>query len=154
MFAVAGQRTFFVVFILDSIKYGLDINNIQEIIRKPEIQTLPAPAGCLIGTINLHGNIIPVLDIKREQSGPATPLYNDTRVIIVEDIDQRTGLIVDEVVEVISVPNEKLIEGATAENPDYSEYTWGTARLETQTVIVFDARSILRARKPSLKSEA
>lgn len=149
MFAVAGQRTFFVVFILDSVKYGLDINNIQEIIQKPEIQPLPAPDGCLIGTINLHGNIIPVLDIKRKQPSPATPLYNDTRVIIVEDADQRTGLIVDEVLEVISVPNEKLIEGATAENPDYSEYTWGTARLEPHTLIVFDARLILEsARKP------
>ncbi len=52
-------------FMLGEERYGLKLTDIQEVIEEPVLHYLPAAPATLIGAVNVHGRILPVLDIAR-----------------------------------------------------------------------------------------
>ncbi len=51
------------VFRLGAEQYGLEIAHLQEIVEAPPMYPIPRGADCLLGAINVHGSILPVLDL-------------------------------------------------------------------------------------------
>lgn len=143
MLAVTGQRTPCVVFTLASVEYGLDISHVQEIMRLPEVTPIPNAADYIVGIINLRGSIIPILDLKLRLFGSSTVFNDDTRVIVLEFENKRTGFIVDEVSEVINIPYEQVIMTDTMTEGNYSAYMLGVAQLEKRLLIMLNAQAIL-----------
>lgn len=43
--------------------YGLEVDDLQEIVEAPELNYVPRGPGWLIGAINFHGSIVPVIDL-------------------------------------------------------------------------------------------
>ncbi len=90
-----------VVFTMEDESYGLPINVVKEIIRVPDITSLPNSRGCVKGVFNLRGNIIPVVDL-RERFGLATKEKEDSRVVVLE-LSMTLGLLVDAVKSVLKI---------------------------------------------------
>ncbi len=90
-----------VTFFLDKEEYGLRIMAVQEINRLEAITDIPKAPSFIDGVTNLRGNIIPVLNI-RNLFG-LTPRENDdkSRIIIVDIGGSKTGILVDQVNEVM-----------------------------------------------------
>ena len=90
-----------VTFFLDKEEYGLRIMAVQEINRLEAITDIPKAPSFIDGVTNLRGNIIPVLNI-RNLFGLA-PRENDdkSRIIIVDIGGSKTGILVDQVNEVM-----------------------------------------------------
>lgn len=90
-----------VTFFLDKEEYGLRIMEVQEINRLEAITDIPKAPSFIDGVTNLRGNIIPVLNI-RNLFG-LTPRDNDdkSRIIIVDIHGSKTGILVDQVNEVM-----------------------------------------------------
>ena len=103
------QKNKFLTFSIDKEVYGIEIKFVTEIIGIQKITQVPEVPNYVRGIINLRGKIIPVIDVRLKFRKDAME-YNDRTCIIVIDIDQiSVGLIVDNVAEVIVIPEENIV---------------------------------------------
>ena len=135
-------------FNIDSELFGVDILMVQEIIREVPITSIPDSPDFIEGVINLRGNIIPVIDMrKRLNLKLDKPEKNDKSNIwiIILDIGGRiTGFIVDRVTKVL-----KITKGSIKPAPDIvvaglkSQYINGVCNLDRGLLILLDFEKIL-----------
>ena len=90
-----------VTFKIDLEEYGVKIANVQEINRMPEVTRVPRAPLCIEGIVNLRGNVIPALDLRRLFNLSEKKVTDATRIIIVDFNGKRTGIVVDSVSEVL-----------------------------------------------------
>jgi purine-binding chemotaxis protein CheW len=95
-----------VTFMLSGEEYGVPISQIQEIDRLSKITKVPKAAQFVEGVTNLRGEVIPVLDTRKRFELEAKASDDRSRIIIVELGGVKTGLIVDSVREVLSLPKK------------------------------------------------
>lgn len=132
-----------VVFALAGELYGLDISRVQGIIKMPEVTRVPRAAEFVEGVINLRGEIVPIIDLRKRFGLGELQIGVDTRIINVEMGDHLVGLIVDAVEEVLNIPS-----GVIEPPPDLvttmdSAYLRGIAKLEERLVILLDLDRVL-----------
>ncbi|MSN25721.1 MAG: chemotaxis protein CheW [Geobacter sp.] len=84
--------------------FAVDIMRIREIILPQKLSNLPRSSELLDGVINLRGNVIPVMNMRRRFSMPVDPSGSAGKLLIVSLAKQMLALRVDDVMEVISVP--------------------------------------------------
>lgn len=82
--------------------YALPILSIHEIIRMQAITHIPNTRSCVLGVINLRGQIIPVVSLRERLRLPEIEPTKSTRIVIVNDHDGVIGMIVDSVHQVLS----------------------------------------------------
>lgn len=94
----------YIVVQLGNEKYGIDIGFIDNIVRMQKITRVPKAQKYMNGIINLRGEIVPVMSIRRKM-GLADDVITDKSRIIIVKIEEKgsIGIIVDEVREVITL---------------------------------------------------
>ena len=97
-----------VTFMLSGEEYGVPISQIQEIDRLSKVTKVPKAARFIEGVTNLRGEVIPVLDTRKRFDLEAKVADDRTRIMIVELGGVKTGLIVDSVREVLSLPKKDI----------------------------------------------
>lgn len=125
--------------------FGVDILMVQEIIRAAPITAVPNSPDFVEGVINLRGNIIPVIEL-RKRLGFSTPDVNmEDSWILILDIEGRiTGFIVDSVTEVL-----KIQESGIEPPPDIvmagleTQYIRGVCEIDEKLLILLDFNCIL-----------
>jgi len=83
--------------------FAVDIMRIREIILPQKLSGLPRASDLLDGVINLRGNVIPVMNMRKRFSMPAEELIKTGKLLIVSLAKQMLALMVDDVMEVITV---------------------------------------------------
>src|SRR6266540_120516 len=100
--AAQEEKIFHIVsFMLGREEYGVEIQNVQEIIRAVDITPVPGSPVHVKGVINLRGKIIPVIDLRKRFSLPDISLTERHRIIITEIGLKRLGVLVDSVSQVL-----------------------------------------------------
>ncbi|MBI4964614.1 MAG: purine-binding chemotaxis protein CheW [Desulfomonile tiedjei] len=135
-------------FSIGSEHFGVRILVVQEIIMMSNITEIPNAPDFVEGVINLRGNIIPVLDLRKRLRLRNQPHVDGhkpgTRILVVEIEANVTGFIVDSVAKVITVPASKI-----SPPPDIivagvqSQYISGVVHLDETILIVLDFKKIL-----------
>ncbi len=97
-----------VVFKLKNEEFGIYIESVREIVRVPEITQLPRAPEFLWGISNLRGDIMPIIDTRKRFSMPETQISERARVLVVDIDGVSSGLVVDEVNEVMRVPKNAI----------------------------------------------
>ncbi|WP_312888399.1 chemotaxis protein CheW [Clostridium bowmanii] len=135
-----------VTFKIDLEEYGVKITNVQEINRMPEVTKVPRAPYCIEGIVNLRGNVIPALNLRRLFNLPEKQVTDSTRIIIVDFNGKRTGIVVDSVSEVLRF-EKNLIESP----PDIlssgidSDYVEAVGKLEggKRMILILDISKVL-----------
>lgn len=142
-FASEGTVIQLVSFTLDGVEYGIDILQVHEILRIPDITRLPNTPDFIRGVINLRGNVIPVVDIRKRFGYSSIEVTEFTRIIVIEAEGKQIGLFVDNVSQVIRLsdknidPPSDLIEGVS------EEFITGVGRLKDRLVVILNLANIL-----------
>lgn len=97
-----------VTFLLGQEEYGIPIASIQEIDRLSKITQTPRAPKFVDGVTNLRGEVIPVLSTRTLFGLEPKSADDRTRVIIVDFGGAKTGLVVDAVKEVMSIPSRNI----------------------------------------------
>lgn len=84
--------------------FAVDIMRIREIMVPQKLSSLPRASELLDGVINLRGNIIPVMNMRKRFSMPMEECTKTGKLLIVSLARQMLALMVDDVMEVITVP--------------------------------------------------
>jgi purine-binding chemotaxis protein CheW len=136
------QEGKFLTFILGSEFYGIEIKYVTEIIGIQAITEVPELPDYIKGIINLRGKIIPVMDVRLRFRKPFRE-YNDRTCVVVIDIKEVSiGLIVDQVSEVISIPDSEIVPP-----PDLSKggnrYIKGIGKVGKEVKLLLDCQKLL-----------
>src|SRR5208282_1928915 len=84
--------------------FGLPIALVREIVRVPEITSVPNAPDYIEGVINLRGRIIPVVDLRKRFGEKVIEASKRNRIVVVELDNRAIGLIVNSASEVIKIP--------------------------------------------------
>lgn len=133
-------------FVLGNELFGVDILTVQEIIREIPITTIPDAPAFIEGVINLRGNIIPIIDLrKRLKLRKAEKKDTSAIWIVILNINGRVaGFIVDLVTQVLKIeldtvkpPPEIVVAGLK------SQYIRGVCKVDERLLILLDFNRIL-----------
>lgn len=98
----------YVLFKLNNEHYGLNINNVENIEKNMDITRVPYTEPYVEGVVNLRGNIIPVIDLRRRFHLPQKSMDDESRIIIVNAGELKVGMIVDASSEVLKLSQEDI----------------------------------------------
>jgi len=104
----SGDEVQLVTFNLDNEQYAISIEEVREINRIDSITTVPQAPEFIEGVMNLRGNVIPVINMRKRFGLMNKNFDNATKVIIVNIMNRLTGLIVDSVSEVLRISKSKI----------------------------------------------
>jgi purine-binding chemotaxis protein CheW len=131
---VADDRQY-CTFSLGGYYFGIDVLKVQEVVRRQPMTRAPLAPAAVAGLINLRGQVVTALDLRRRLDLPDRPADQPPVNVVVQTGDGAVSLLVDEIGDVLQVP-----ESAFEQLP---ETFTGTARDLTTGVYKLDGRLLL-----------
>lgn len=134
-----GTRVFrWVTFQLADEIYGINVMQVQEVLRLTEIAPVPGAPPAVMGIINLRGNVVTVIDTRELFNLPANALTEQTRIMIVDCNKVTVGLLVDSVAEVVNIDNSEIDAAPSVGSDDNSRYIQGVYNMNGEILILVD----------------
>lgn len=128
-------------FILGHQRYALRLDAVERAVRIVEITPLPQAPDIVLGVVNLHGHIVPVVDTRKRFGLPARRLTLDDHLIIARTPNRLLALLVDRVDHAIECAAADVT--AAAEILPGMGYVDGVAKLADGTVLIHDLATFL-----------
>ncbi len=133
-----------VTFNLGNEEFGIDILNVNEILKMIEITEVPNASYGVEGIVNVRGKVIPVIDTRLKLNIAKEDYNNETRIIVVEIGKKTVGFIVDKVKEVLRIsknildnPPDLAVSGIE------SDYITAIGKLEKRLIIILDLKRLV-----------
>ena len=82
---------------------GLDVHTVQEVMRPLELTPVPLAPPSIVGLINLRGQIVTAIDLRRRLGMPPQAAGTDAMNVVIRTDDGAVSLVVDEIGDVIEV---------------------------------------------------
>jgi len=106
------------IFRIDGKGYGLEIDAVQEIMEAPKIHPVPNQRGGLIGAVNVHGEVLPVIDLPVLMGSPVAA--RDACLIVLTPAFRSLVLAVDRLEQILPLDLEQLAVSAETEADSFS----------------------------------
>lgn len=142
---VERDTTQYVMVRLGEEKYGIDIMYIDNIVRMQQMTRVPKAQEYINGVINLRGEVVPVMSIRKKMHLTEDEITKATRIIIIK-LEQygMIGVLVDEVIGVVTIDNT-LVEKVTYDLEDDTEvFISGVGKLDDGLISLLDLNLVLR----------
>ena len=123
--------------------YGVRIGSVREIVRVPEITSVPSAPDLIEGVINLRGKIIPVMDLRKRFGQTDIQADKKNRILVVELENKLVGLIVNAASEVLKIPPSEIEAPGSVFADGESGYVTGVGKLKGRLIILLDVSRLL-----------
>lgn len=124
-------------------EYGVDISQIQEIIRMVEVTRVPRTPEYVDGVINLRGQLIPIVDLRTRFGMERAAPTKHTRIIVTDIGSKRVGIVVDSASEVLSIPIEAIEQAPEIIAGAATDYIQGVGKIGDRLVILLDLTMVI-----------
>lgn len=141
-----------VAFALDRQRYALPLAAVQGVTRAVEVTPLPKAPAIVLGVVNVRGQIIPVLNIRRRFRLPEREIDPSDQFILARAAKRTVALVVDMVVGVVARPAETVI-APEAILPGL-EYVQGVMKLDDGLIMIHDLDTFLSLDEENTLDEA
>ena len=140
----AGLTRQFVTFRVAAVFMGIDLTRVQEFMRYQEMASVPLASPAVQGLINLRGQIVTALDLRRvfgfvDAGGEAAPRMN----IIVQSDGSTVSLLVDEICDVIDVPLNASTQPPANITPKQKALLSAVYQLESSLLLVLNTDHVI-----------
>jgi purine-binding chemotaxis protein CheW len=135
----------YLTFQLGSEEYGLEILKVREIIGIMDITSVPRTPDYVLGVINLRGNVIPVMDLRRKFEMEAAEHTRETCIIVVDVEGAQTGIVVDRVSDVLDIGTESIQDAPAVTSQVDTDFILGIGKTEDRVTILLDISRVLAA---------
>lgn len=132
-----------VTFHLEEESYGINVMQVQEVLRVSEIAPVPGAPPYVLGIINLRGNVVTVIDTRSRFGLPPGDIDDSSRIVIIESEGQVVGILVDSVAEVVELHASEIDSAPNVGNEESSKYIQGVATRDSDLLIVVDLNKLL-----------
>jgi purine-binding chemotaxis protein CheW len=121
-------------------RYALESRYVDNVHPLRDLTPLPCTPSFILGVVNIHGRILPVIDLKKFFGLPEHGLTDLHRVILVRGNDLELGLLADVIVGVRSIRAEGLQEGLPTLTGIRADYLRG---IGADRLVVLDLQRLL-----------
>lgn len=138
----------YIVVKLGDEKYGIDISNVDNIVRMQRITRVPKSQPYYVGVINLRGEVVPIMSLRR-RFGLEEDVYSAaTRIIIIHMEDQSMiGFVVDEVQEVVNLDPSTIEKPAFKLDEEKASFLAGIGKEEEELISLLDIVAVVEEKK-------
>ena len=137
------QKDKYLTFRLGKEDFGVEIKYVTEIIGIQKITPVPDLPEFIIGVINLRGNVIPVMDVRRRFHLEPKEYTDRTCIIVVDMNETSIGLVVDEVSEVAVIPESQVDPPPKVHKSGTHKYIQGLGKIDENVKIILDVDRLL-----------
>ena len=131
-----------IIFDLSSEEFGIEITQAHEIVKMQDITELPQSSVFIEGIINLRGEIITIIDLRKRFNLEAD-VDKDTRIIIADIENNKAGLIVDSISEVLRISSDDISEAPSRVAGIEKDYLQGIGKIDERLIILLNLDRLL-----------
>jgi purine-binding chemotaxis protein CheW len=124
--------------------FGVPISLVHEIVRVPDITSVPDSPGYVEGVINLRGKIVSVVDLRKRFGEKEITANKKNRILVAEVSGKMVGLIVDAASEVIKIPDHEVDLPPSVFEEGELNYVTGVGKVKGRLIILVDLSKILQ----------
>jgi purine-binding chemotaxis protein CheW len=136
-----NQSNRLLVFQLDAQRYALPLGVVERVLRAAEVTPLPKAPAIMLGVIDVAGEVLPVLNVRRRFGLPERELRTADHFLLARSAGRTVALVIDEPCGLVEVPAEAIVPDARiTPGLDHLE---GVGRLEDGLVLIHDLRRFL-----------
>lgn len=133
----------YVLFKLDNEFYGIDIHNVETIEKVMPITRVPYTKDFIKGVVNLRGNVVPVIDLRKRFELTEKEYDDNSRIIIVKLDEITVGMIVDSSSEVIQLSEEDIEDAPTLKGTSEESFVKFIGKKDERIIMIIDLYKIL-----------
>jgi purine-binding chemotaxis protein CheW len=132
-----------VTFRLEGETYGINVMQVQEVLRYTEIAAVPGAPSYVLGIINLRGNVVTVLDTRDRFGLSSAEITEQTRIVIIEAGKYVIGILVDAVAEVVYLRQSEIETAPNVGNEESAKFIQGVCHKNNQLLILVELAKLL-----------
>jgi purine-binding chemotaxis protein CheW len=140
--SLTGDDIQLVSFRVGNQEFAFDILQVERILRHIAPAPLPRAPQFLEGVVPYEGGAVPVVDLRKRFELDA-PIREETRLMVVDLGEQRVGVLVDEVREVLRVDSTTITAPGPMVKGLAAAYIAGIVTRPERTIIILNARKLL-----------
>ncbi|MDR0272186.1 MAG: chemotaxis protein CheW [Clostridiales bacterium] len=133
----------YLTFAIEYEDYGVEIAYVKEIIKMQPITKVPDMPNFIEGIINLRGDLIGVLDVRRRFGKPSKEHDEETCIIVIFYGDFTLGMIVDAVQETAIIPEDKIAAPPSAKLSYANQFVRNIGRVGDEVKLLLDVERFL-----------
>lgn len=133
----------YVTFRLDDETYGINVMQIQEVLRYTEIAPVPGAPDYVLGIINLRGNVVTVIDTRKRFGLSSSEVSDQTRIVVLELEGQVIGVLVDSVAEVVYLRQSEIESAPNVGNEESARFIQGVCNKNGELIILVEFEKML-----------
>ena len=132
-----------VTFRLDDETYGINVMQVQEVLRYTDIAPVPGAPDYVLGIINLRGNVVTVIDTRSRFGLMPAEVTDNSRIVIIEAEKQVIGILVDSVAEVVYLRQSEIENPPNAGHEESARFIQGVCNKNDELLILVELEKIL-----------
>lgn len=132
-----------VTFQLENETYGINVMQVQEILRYTDIAAVPGAPAYVLGIINLRGNVVTVIDTRSRFGLMPAEITDNTRIVIIEAEKQVIGILVDSVAEVVYLKKSEMESAPHVGTDESAQFIQGVTNRDDGLLILVDLNKLL-----------
>lgn len=132
-----------VTFRLAGETYGINVMQVQEVLRYSEIAPVPGAPAYVLGIINLRGNVVTVIDTRHRFGLESGDLTENTRIVIIEAEGHVVGILVDSVAEVVYLRQSEVETAPNVGNDESAKFIQGVCHKNDELLILIELDKLL-----------
>ena len=132
-----------VTFKLQEETYGINVMQVQEVLRYTEIAPVPGSPDYVLGIINLRGNVVTVIDTRSRFGLEPGDVTDNSRIVIIEAEKQVIGIMVDSVAEVVYLKQSEVDTAPNVGTDESARFIQGVSNREGELLILVDLNKLL-----------
>lgn len=132
-----------VTFHLAGETYGVNVMQVQEVLRHTEIAPVPGAPSYVLGIINLRGNVVTVIDTRHRFGLSPGEITDQVRIVIIEAEKHVVGILVDSVAEVVYLRASEIETTPNVGNDNSAQFIQGVCHKNDELLILIELDKML-----------
>lgn len=129
------------IFTLDESAYALPLSTVVRVIHVVEFKRLPQAPEIISGIINVQGEIIPVIDVRKRFGLGIRETDPDDRIIIANTGKRKVALLVDTVTDIKDLAIREYVN--SKESLPFAKHISGVAKVDNELILIYDLEQFL-----------
>lgn len=140
----AGSSRQYSTFYVDNLFFGIEVLKVQEVLRYQEMTRVPLAPHVIEGLINLRGQIVTAVDMRRRLKLGTRPADRTPMNMVVRSEDGAVSLLVDEIGDVVEVRRDHYETAPETMPQEQREMIEGVYKLEGRLLLVLNTERVLQ----------
>lgn len=140
---VDAAAQMYVTMRVDGQLFGIPVKNVRDVLRQQKVTPVPMSAPEVAGSLNLRGRIVTVINLRRRLNLAEREAGEKSMFVVVDYRGELYSLMVDNVGEVMTVPDSSLEKSPTNLGASWKDVTTGIFKLSGELLVIMDVQKVL-----------